>query len=70
MASDRKPAACRMPFSGMLLFIFAFLVCNGAGGFAGRLAGSLAFAASALGGAFLEGIAVNGYNMFHFNSPC
>jgi hypothetical protein len=47
-----------------MLFL-TLLIGYRARGFAGRLAGSLAFAASAFHCGFLEILFVNGFNMFH-----
>ena len=43
----------------------ALLVCNRAGSLAGRLAGSLAFAAAALDSAFFQVCLIDGLNVFH-----
>ena len=47
-------------------FVFAFLVCNSAGSFASRLAGSLAFAAAAFCAGFFKICVVNSFNVFHY----
>jgi hypothetical protein len=47
----------------------AFLIGNGAGGFACGLAGGLAFAAATPGGSLSEISFVDGFNMFHKASP-
>jgi len=49
----------------LFVFLRALLVGNGAGGLAGRLAGSLAFAAAALNGAFLQVSFVQSLYVFH-----
>ena len=50
--------------------LLAFLVCNSTGGLAGRLAGSLALAATALHGRFFQIGFVQSLNMFHgMSSP-
>ena len=49
--------------------ILALLVCNGARGLAGRLAGGLALAAAALGSAVLQRSAVQRLDMLHLESP-
>ena len=52
-----------------LFAVFALLVYNAAGGFAGRLAGGLALAAAAVGGALLQSRAVERLHMLHFDFP-
>jgi hypothetical protein len=47
-------------------FVFTFLVCNGAGSFACRLAGSLAFAAAAFCAGFFKICIVNSFDVFHY----
>ena len=49
--------------SNKLLALFTFLVCHGARSFAGRLTRSLAFAATAVSSAVLQGSAVERFNM-------
>jgi hypothetical protein len=49
----------------LLVFVFALLVRNTAGGLAGRLAGGLAFAASAGSTALLQVAGFNRLNSFH-----
>ena len=51
----------------LLIFAFALLVCHAAAGLAGRLAGSLAFAATAVIGAELTGLQRS--DMFHKGKP-
>ena len=48
-----------------LLGVLALLVCNAAAGLAGRLAGSLAFAAAAVLGAVAQVTGFDGLDMFH-----
>ena len=48
-----------------LFAVFALLVYNAAGGFAGRLAGGLALAAAAVLGALAEVTGLNGLNVLH-----
>ena len=50
-------------FAGIVL---AFLVGNGARGFASGLAGSLAFAAAALCAGFFKICVVNSFDVFHY----
>ena len=47
------------------LFVFALLVSDAAAGLASRLAGGLAFAASAVLGAFAEVTSIEGLDMLH-----
>jgi len=47
------------------LFVFALLIGNAAGGFAGRLAGGLALAAAAVLHALLQVARLNGNNSLH-----
>jgi len=48
-----------------VMFAFALLVCYCATGFASRLTGSLALAASAFFHALLQNCTVEGFNVFH-----
>ena len=52
--------------SSVLLIGLTSLVGNGAGGFAGRLTGGLAFSASALSGSFFKVSLINGFNVLHY----
>ena len=61
----QKPAAFLFAQKKLLVFVFALLVCNTAGGLAGRLAGGLAFAASAGGAALLQVAGLNRLDSFH-----
>jgi hypothetical protein len=47
------------------IFIFALLVCNCTGNFAGRLAGCLAFTAATLNAAFLQVCLIQCFNLLH-----
>ena len=49
----------------LLIFAFALLVCHAAAGLAGRLAGSLAFAATAILRALAQIAGFDGLDMFH-----
>ena len=50
--------------------VFAFLIGNAAAGLAGRLAGSLAFAAATVLGAFTQVAGFDGLDMFHNFTFC
>ena len=49
----------------VLLCVLALLICNTAAGLASRLAGSLAFAATAVLGAVTQVTSLNGLNVLH-----
>ena len=52
----------------LLVSVLALLVCDAATGFAGRLAGGLAFAAAAVFGALAEVTGLKSIDSFHFGS--
>ena len=49
--------------------VFALLICNAARGLAGRLAGSLAFAAAAVLGTLAKIAGLNGVDVLHIANP-
>jgi hypothetical protein len=49
----------------LLLFVLAGLICNATGGFASRLTGGLAFAATAKSHALFQGTRFNCFNSLH-----
>ena len=56
--------------SKVFLFVaFALLVGNGAGGLAGRLAGSLALATTTLGSSFFQVGFIQSFDVFHVDPP-
>ena len=61
-------AAAFIYCESLLILILAFLIGNAAAGLASRLAGGLAFSATALFGAFAQITCFNGFDSFHYYS--
>lgn len=61
-------ARCLFVKPALFLLVLALLVCNGAGGLACRLAGSLALATAALSSGFFQIAFVQSLYVFHFKS--